>query len=135
RLDVEAHAVPLVAFQIDPEPAVGGGAPDIAGYIAERHAAILRAKFGGASEIVDGNSAVVRLQGEHGRARHLDFEADRPVVVARVGAIRAHSPTCCVDAHARDHAARLSLGVGVAHDLGAHEHVAAIRSAHADPAV
>jgi hypothetical protein len=137
RLDVEAGAIPVVAVDVDRDAAVGGLAAEIAADVGECEAAVLRVELRGASEVVDRNAAVVRVQREHRVTRHVDLEADVPVLFAvhRVGAFGVDAAARCVDAHGGDEAACVGVGGGGCLDLAADQYVAAIPAADTDAAV
>ena len=117
------------------EAAVRRPAPDVAAHVAERHAAVLSPEFRGPSEVVDGNAPVSSVQLEQGRARHLDLEADGPMLArggaGTVGANRAGR----LDVHTGHQTPRIGFRVGAGHDPGAHQDVTAVPSADADPPV
>src|SRR5262249_9670954 len=136
RFDVEPRAVPAIALEIDGDAAVGRLAADVAADVGERDAAVGGAELRGAAEVGDRDSAVARMQRQHGRGRHLDVEAHRPILVAIViGAVGLDAAAGGLDPHPGYHRFGVGVGTAVAHDAGADERVAAVPAANANAAV
>src|SRR6185369_6174233 len=111
---VEPRSVPVIAGEVDVDAAVGRFAADVAADVTQGEAAVLRVEGRGAVEVLDRDAAVVGGEGEHRGARHVELEADVPAAGASgVGTVGADATAAGVDAHARDEAARLGVGVGV----------------------
>src|SRR6266487_3600973 len=135
RRDVESHAVPSIAVEVDGQPAVGRLAFDFAAHVPEGDAAVLRAELGDALEVVDGDAAVVRAQRELRTTRHVNLELNGPAFAA-VG-LRAGRADMRrgLDADAGDDPARIRVRFGVPAHYGAHQGIAAVPADHLDAAV
>src|SRR5262249_9427408 len=136
-LDVESGTIPVIAGQIDFQPAVDRLAAHVAVDVAERDAAVDRMEVRRAAEVVNRDATVLRRAGQDRVARHGQIAADRPVVglVARAGTIGPDRAAGSLDANAGGEATGVGVAGGVRVDGTADQDIAAIPAANRDSAV